>query len=99
MLRYVSGRLLQAIPVMVGITFICFAILYAAPGDPVRIMMGQHYDAQVADSLRHEWGLDKPFLVQYGLFALRTARGDLGQSYLKHTLVPGGKFLTPCCSP
>lgn len=95
MLRFIAGRLLQAVPVMLGVTFICYAILFAAPGDPVRILMGQHYDAQVAGSLRHQWGLDRPFLVQYGLFALRTAKGDLGQSYLKRTPVAEylrGKF-------
>jgi peptide/nickel transport system permease protein len=65
------------------VTFISFAILNAAPGDPVRIMMGQHYDAEIADQLRVRWGLDKPFIVQYGLFAGRVATGNLGYSYVK----------------
>jgi peptide/nickel transport system permease protein len=88
-LGFILRRILQSIPVFIGVTFICYGILSAAPGDPVRIMMGQHYDAQIADKLRSEWGLDRPFLVQYGRFALRTLRGDLGRSYLKRLPVAG----------
>jgi len=83
LLRYIVMRVLAAVPVLVGVTFICFTVLMAAPGDPVRIVMGQHYDAEIAASLRAEWGLDQPFIVQYGRFLGRTAQGDLGKSYVK----------------
>ena len=85
--RYLVMRALAAIPVLIGVTFICFAILAAAPGDPVRIVMGQHYDEEIAAELRAEWGLDQPFIVQYGRFLGRTATGDLGYSYVKRTEV------------
>ncbi|MDQ3024855.1 MAG: ABC transporter permease [bacterium] len=85
MLVFILRRIALSIPVFIGITFICFAVLSAAPGDPVRIVMGQHYNAEVAERLRAEWGLDQPFLVQYGRFAWRVAHGDLGRSYLKRT--------------
>jgi ABC-type dipeptide/oligopeptide/nickel transport system permease component len=58
-------------------------------------MMGQHYDPEVAARLRSQWGLDRPFIEQYGRFALRTLQGDLGRSYLKHLPVAqylGGRF-------
>lgn len=89
LLRYILMRVLAAIPVLVGVTFICFAILMAAPGDPVRIVMGQHYNAEIAESLRAEWGLDQPFIVQYGRFLGRVAQGDLGKSYVKGGLDVG----------
>lgn len=85
--RYILLRLLAAIPVMIGVTLICFAIMVAAPGDPVRIIMGQHYDPEIAANLRSSMGLDKPFVVQYGLFLGRVARGDLGRSYVQRTEV------------
>jgi len=87
LLIFILRRIALSVPVFIGITFICYAVLSAAPGDPVRIMMGQHYDAQVAQQLRAQWGLDQPFIVQYGRFAWRVAHGDLGRSYLKRTAV------------
>ena len=83
LVRYVLLRALAAVPVLVGVTFICFTILMAAPGDPVRIVMGQHYDEDVAANLRAKWGLDRPFIVQYGMFLGRVGQGDLGRSYVK----------------
>jgi peptide/nickel transport system permease protein len=85
--RYILLRVLAAIPVMIGVTFICFTVMSAAPGDPVRIVMGQHYDQEIADQLRAKWGLDKPFIVQYGRFLARVTHGDLGRSYVKRTEV------------
>ncbi|MCC7478229.1 ABC transporter permease [bacterium] len=91
MLAFVLRRLLLSIPVLFGVTFICYGILSAAPGDPVRIIMGQHYDPEIAAQITKQWGLDKPWLVQYGRFLLRTAQGDLGHSYAKRT--PVGPFI------
>jgi peptide/nickel transport system permease protein len=89
LLSYLLLRALGAVPVLIGVTFICFTILMAAPGDPVRIVMGQHYDAEIAAQLRAEWGLDQPFIVQYGRFIGRVAQGDLGVSYVKHGMAVG----------
>jgi peptide/nickel transport system permease protein len=85
LLRFVLLRLLAAVPVFFGVTLICYGILVAAPGDPVRIVMGQHYDPEIAAGLRAQWGLDKPFAVQYGRFVWRVLHGDLGRSYVKRT--------------
>ena len=89
LLRYVLMRVLAAVPVLVGVTFICFSILMAAPGDPVRIVMGQHYNQEIAENLRAQWGLDQPFIVQYGRFLGRVCRGDMGKSYVKGGLDVG----------
>ncbi|MEZ5338894.1 MAG: ABC transporter permease [bacterium] len=90
---YVLKRLGAALPVLIGVTFICFAILSAAPGDPVRILMGQHYDEEIASELRVSLGLDRPFLVQYGMFLGRVSHGDLGRSYVKN--LPVAEYLAP----
>lgn len=93
LLRYLLMRVLAAVPVLIGVTFICFAILMAAPGDPVRIVMGQHYDAEIAGRLRAEWGLDQPFIAQYGRFLGRVVQGDLGVSYVKNGMEVGPHLL------
>src|SRR5437764_704672 len=84
---FILRRVAQSVPVFFGITFISYGILAAAPGDPVRILMGQHYNEDVARGLRKQWGLDQPFIVQYSRFAWRAAHGDLGRSYQKRTAV------------
>jgi peptide/nickel transport system permease protein len=95
LLTFILRRLLISIPVLFGVTFICYGILSAAPGDPVRIIMGQHYDPEIAAQITRQWGLDQPWLVQYGRFLGRSASGDLGYSYAKRTPVAPlvmGKF-------
>jgi oligopeptide transport system permease protein len=64
--RYVARRLLQMIPVFIGTTLLIFLMVYALPGDPVRGLFGDKAASPaVLRSLRHEYGLDKPVLVQY----------------------------------
>ncbi|MEU5092210.1 ABC transporter permease [Streptomyces sp. NPDC021356] len=64
--RYVARRLLQMIPVFIGTTLLIFLMVYALPGDPVRGLFGDKATTpQVINSLRHQYGLDKPVLVQY----------------------------------
>jgi len=95
MLYYIFKRILQVIPVLIGITLITFTVIHIAPGDPVKVMMGQRYDPDVAQTVRHEMGLDKPLPVQYLIFFGNMARGDLGFSYQKRQPVKEllvGKF-------
>ncbi|WP_181139838.1 ABC transporter permease [Streptomyces sp. Ru71] len=64
--RYVARRLLQMIPVFIGTTLLIFLMVYALPGDPVRGLFGDKATSPaVLRALRHEYGLDKPVLVQY----------------------------------
>ncbi|MEV0976151.1 ABC transporter permease [Streptomyces sp. NPDC049915] len=64
--RYVARRLLQMIPVFIGTTLLIFLMVYALPGDPVRGLFGDKGTSPaVLRALRHEYGLDKPVLVQY----------------------------------
>jgi len=79
MTTYVVQRLLQAIPVLVGISVLSFLMLHLVPGDPVQIFAGDKpLTPERAAELRHQYGLDRPLVVQYVDYASRAVRGDLG---------------------
>ncbi len=65
-----------------GVTFVVFLLMYLTPGDPVELYMGQAgiVSQEEMARIRHEFGLDRPFLEQYGRFLWGIARGDLGRS-------------------
>jgi peptide/nickel transport system permease protein len=77
---YILRRLLQAIPVVIGVTVLCFFMIHLVPGDPARTMLGVHATPKKVAILHHEWGLDRSLPAQYELFMERLARGNLGQS-------------------
>jgi peptide/nickel transport system permease protein len=81
--RFLGQRFLQLIPVLVGVSFIVFLTMHLTPGDPVEHMLGQsgRVTQQQIDSLRQHYGLDRPFLLQYGLFLRNAVAGDFGISY------------------
>jgi len=82
MLAYVVRRILIAIPVLLGITFITFALVSFAPGDPISsmLMSGEQLNPDLADSLREFYGLDRPWYVQYATYLGNLLRGNLGIS-------------------
>lgn len=81
-LKYIARRLLQAIPVLLGVSFVVFSMLHLVPGDPVLIMLqGSQATSEQVATLRHQLGLDQPFLVQYGNYLWDLMHGDLGTSY------------------
>ena len=84
---YVIKRLLQIIPVILGVTLIAFALIHLAPGDPVRTMLGQHATQQEIDEINTKYGLDKPLYVQYFIWLGGVLQGDLGRSILTHDQV------------
>jgi oligopeptide transport system permease protein len=64
--RYVARRMLQAIPVFFGATFIVFAMVYAIPGDPIRALNGERPISESAQAeLRDQYNLDDPLMIQY----------------------------------
>jgi ABC-type dipeptide/oligopeptide/nickel transport system permease component len=80
MLSYITQRLLQAIPVLVGISVLTFLMLHLVPGDPVLIFAGDKpMTEERAAELRHQLGLDRPLWVQYWDYASHAVRGDLGR--------------------
>ena len=84
-MKYILKRLLQLIPILIGITFLSFAMMRIAGSDAVTELYTAHGSAvsqEVIDARKAELGLDKPFLVQYGGWLLRLLQGDMGQSYI-----------------
>jgi len=79
--RYLVGRLAWALVILVGTTWITFAVVFLVPGDPARVVAGPRADAETMASVRRELGLDLPVTVQYGRYVARLAQGDLGRSY------------------
>src|SRR6201989_2140800 len=80
--RVIGGRLLQALPVILLATFIVFALLKLVPGDIAVTLAGDNAtDARIAE-IRNMYGLDRPFLVQYGAWLGHVVQGDLSQSLL-----------------
>jgi peptide/nickel transport system permease protein len=77
---YVARRLLQVIPVVLGVTILVFFLIHLVPGDPARTMLGVRATPQRVQALHEEWGLDEPLPVQYERFMGRLVRGDLGTS-------------------
>jgi peptide/nickel transport system permease protein len=87
MLAYALRRLLLAVPLLIGITFVSFAVLHLAPGDPVEIQTGdlsQQHSAKAYQALRELYGLDQPLPVQYWNWLSRMARLDFGRSFAPH---------------
>lgn len=81
MQRLLTQRAISLVFVLFSITFLTFLVLYLAPGDPVRQMMGGRQDPVRYEFLRHLYGLDKPFWEQYATYLGKLVRGDLGLSY------------------
>jgi len=81
MYKYVLKRLLYLIPVILGVTFLVFTIMYFTPGDPAQIILGESARAEDVAKLRTEMGLDDNFLVQYLRFVKDGVKGDFGRSY------------------
>lgn len=84
--KQIWGRIGQIVLVLLGISFVTFALVMLSPGDPVRQMIAGNEDIVVSqveiDALRHELGLDKPFIFQYLDWLGRAVQGDFGFSYM-----------------
>jgi peptide/nickel transport system permease protein len=80
MFAFIVSRLLQAIPVMLTVSLISFA-MFAYVGDPVTIMLGQDYTEAQREALVRELGLDQPFFIQFFEFLKNAAQFEFGLSY------------------
>lgn len=80
--KYVFRRLLLMIPVILGVTFIIFSMMYFTPGDPARIILGESAKAEDVARLRDELGLNDPYFVQFGNYVKKAVlEQDIGNSY------------------
>lgn len=82
MVSLIIRRLLASIPVLLLVSMITFGLLWLVPGDPASIFLDASATAEALDRVRHELGLDRPFLVRMGEWYLRLLQGDLGTSLL-----------------
>lgn len=82
MLTYILRRVLQAIPVFFGTTFLIYFMVFAMPGDPIAALFGDKTpNPAVADALRAQYNLDQPFIVQYFLYMKDVLTGNLGTTF------------------
>jgi ABC-type dipeptide/oligopeptide/nickel transport system permease component len=80
MWRYVLRRLLVLVPVLLAVALLTFLMLHLIPGDPARSVAGLNADDAVVEAIRHELGLDRPLVVQFGIYLTSVVRGDFGRS-------------------
>jgi ABC-type dipeptide/oligopeptide/nickel transport system permease component len=78
--RLVALRILMIIPVAFGVFTLTFFVSHVLAADPVELFLPPQADEQLRQEIRASLGLDKPLLVQYGVFLLGITRGDLGRS-------------------
>jgi peptide/nickel transport system permease protein len=81
MTTYIIRRILSSIPVLFGILFVTFALARLLPGDPCRAVLGEKATDAICDQFLARHGLDKPILVQFGVYIKETATGDFGTSF------------------
>lgn len=80
MFAFIISRILQAIPVLVVVGFISYA-MFAFVGDPVTIMLGQDFTESQREALIEQLGLNQPFFVQYAKYMWQALQGNFGVSY------------------
>lgn len=85
MKTYIAQRILHLIPILLGITLLSFGLMHTVAGDAIDVMeanRGTVLSEETKDRLRSELNLDKPFLVQYGIWLKDMVSGDMGTSYV-----------------
>jgi len=80
MTRYIIQRLILALPVLLGVSFLVFLMVQLVPGDPALVLAGDTASKETVEALRKEMGLDQPIPLQYLRFLERLTHGSLGKS-------------------
>ena len=90
-LRFVSSRVLQGLALVLAVVVLNFVLVHAAPGDPVETIAGASggMSEELKATLRTQYGLDKPMVVQLGVYLGKVVSGDLGYSYFFNLPVAG----------
>ena len=86
MKQLITRRALASLPVLLIVSLVAFSLLHVLPGDPTSILIGENevVSAEVLAKMRHDLGLDRPFIVQYVSWLTDAVRGDLGKSVRTH---------------
>ena len=82
MIQYLFNRLLQAIPVLLGVIIITFVLMYIIPGDPVVSMVGERYSEETVQQLRQKLHLDDPLPLQFLRYVGNVLQGNFGNSFI-----------------
>ncbi|MFH1684647.1 MAG: ABC transporter permease [Candidatus Margulisiibacteriota bacterium] len=82
MRKFIVRRLLQLIPLLIGVSLISFFVMHLAPGDPTALFTDPNIDPADLARIRANWGLDKPIIAQYFYWLGNVLRGDFGTSYM-----------------
>lgn len=80
MLRYVGRRLLYTLPILFGVSVLCFSLVHIAPGKPIDVLIPEGASRELVAQLEASYGLDKPLAVQYFYWLANVLQGDLGRS-------------------
>jgi peptide/nickel transport system permease protein len=78
--KYILRRFLYAIPIAIGVSIVCFSLVYIAPGDPLQTVVPADATAETIEIVKRAYGFDKPIPVQYLMWAGRVLTGDFGVS-------------------
>ena len=84
---YIFRRLIQMIPVMLGVTLVVFLIMQLVPGDPARMLAGEGATPEQIEAVRQSLGLDRPMVEQYMTYLGNVLQGDLGKSMITNAPV------------
>lgn len=88
MFQYIVKRILWLIPILLGVTFLVFTIMYLSPGDPAMLILGEGASLENIEALRIEMGLDRSFIVQFLSYVKSVFIDfDLGRSYVSNRVV------------
>jgi peptide/nickel transport system permease protein len=80
MFTFIVRRLIQTIPVLIGVTILTFGLMHLIPGDPAQIMAGESASPAQIEQMRERLGLNEPVPVQYLNYITNAVQGDLGNS-------------------
>src|SRR3978361_325068 len=89
MLVFAFRRLLQAIPILLGVSLVVFGLVHIVPGNPIDMLMPPEASPEVIAQMKAAFGFDKPLYMQYMLWLLRAVHGDFGLSVFNATPVWG----------
>lgn len=80
MTQYIVRRILESIPVVIGVSILVFGLIHFIPGDPATTILGERATPESIEAIRERLGLNRPLYIQYGIWVGNILQGDLGSS-------------------
>jgi ABC-type dipeptide/oligopeptide/nickel transport system permease component len=84
MIRYIARRVVGLFPILLGVSAAAFLLVHLIPGDPATVYLGERGTPESIKRVQHEFGLDRPLPVQYGIYLWNALRGNFGESLETH---------------